>query len=184
MIRRLLLALALAVAPVAAGAQQPAGDPNPEAVQRQAGLAFPDQLGGFSRTRIYSVAPGQVSATYMLRSSSNPADFILVDIFAIRSSRSVAEDFASGEAAVVQLNSNIVAVRDLPAPAGAPGALGRLWTGDMNGQPVLTGMYVWHREGWRIKIRGTFLASRGEPSWAEVERLIRDFIAGLRPPGA
>jgi hypothetical protein len=75
-------------------------------------------------------------------------------------------------------------VRDLPAPAGAPGALGRLWRGEMAGQQVLTGMYMWHREGWRIKIRATFAIARGEASWAEVERLVQALIAASGPAAA
>ena len=46
---------------------------------------------------------------------------------------------------------------------------------------MLTGTMIWHRDGWRIKIRGTVDADRGEAGWGEIQRLIDAFDWGGTP---
>jgi hypothetical protein len=86
MIRRFLLAFALAVAPLAAGAQELVPDADPAAVMRESGIVFPERLANFSRNQVYSLMQGQVSATYLLR-GPGAGDFILVDVFVRRADR-------------------------------------------------------------------------------------------------
>ena len=154
--------------PVATVAQ-PQATEEQQALLTEAGVVFPDRIAGFTRVRISSVQPGRVGATY-----AGPGD-ALADIFLARSTRPVTEEFDSTEGMIGTIFANLRPVRDLPAPAEAPGALGRIWSGETNGRPVYTAMMLWQRRGWRIKARVTLDASMGDSGLAEIERFIREF---------
>lgn len=163
----LLLLLLPVAAPAAAG--QTAGQ---QALMAEAGVDFPEEIAGFRRIGIGSVGPGRVGGQY-----AGPGDAV-VDIFIVRSDVPVDVELASTEALIARIFANLATVRDLAAPPGASGAVGRLWRGDSNVGPVLTGLMLFQRRGWRIKIRGTVAAAAGEAGWAGIERLMHDFDWG------
>ena len=168
--RRLLAAAAVAFllsCPVATVAQ-PQATEEQRALIAEAGASFPDRIANFTRVRISSVQPGRVGATYTGPGHS------LADIFLARSDRPVADEFAATEGMIGAIFANLRPLRDLPAPAAAPGALGRIWSGESSGQPVYTAMMLWQRRGWRIKVRVTLDAAIGDSGLAEIERFMRE----------
>lgn len=175
-----VVALLLAC-PAAAVAQPQATEPQ-QALLAEAGVSFPDRIANFTRGSINSVQPGRVSATY-----HGPGD-ALADIFLARAAMPVQEEFVSTESMIGTIFTNLRPVRDLPAPPAAQGALGRIWTGESNGQPVYTAMMLWQRRGWRIKARVTLNAEMGDSGLAEVERFIREIdwegVPGANAPGS
>jgi hypothetical protein len=159
-------ALLLALAPAAASAQSAAPD---QTVLKASGAELPERIGDFTRVGISSVEPGRLGASYR-----NGGD-ALVDIFIARSVMTVEEELAGTEGMIGRVFSDLRAVRDLPAPAAAPTAKGRLWTGVSGSGPVYTLMMIDRREGWRIKIRGTVAQAQGEAGVAAIEKLVRDY---------
>ncbi len=92
----------------------------------------------------------------------------------------LAEEFADTERTIASLYDDVVLLRELPAPPGVAGARGRLWRGGTETGPVVTGLWLWHRAGSRIKLRATFAAADTERVWPEIECAIAALIAA--PP--
>jgi len=168
----LLLAILVAAGlPAAASAQQPA--PADRAVLAESGIVFPERLGNFVRAQVSSLEAGRIAAHYILPAGGPGST--TVDLFVVRVGEPLAEEFAMTERMIRTIYTDLVVIRDLPAPAAAPGAVGRLWQGNLDGAPVLTGLILSHRNGWRIKLRATGPAGQGADSWADVDGLIRAF---------
>lgn len=168
----LLLAILVAAGLSAtASAQQPA--PVDRAVLAESGIVFPERLGNFVRAQVSSIEAGRIGAHYVLPDGGPGST--TVDIFVRRVGEPLADEFAMTESMIRTIYTDLVVVRDLPAPATAPGAVGRLWQGSLHGAPVLTGLVLSHRNGWRIKLRATAPAVQGVDSWADVDALIRAF---------
>ncbi len=163
----LLLGLA---APSAAVAQNATPDMSPLA---QSGVVFPERLGNFVRVAISSVGEGRIGGSYTL-SPGGPGSPV-ADIFLARVSDPLAEELERTEQLVGANFQDLKRVRELRAPRGAPGAVGRLWSGSIRGNRVLTGIMLYHRDGWRIKVRATVDAAGGEGAWAEVEKMMDAF---------
>jgi hypothetical protein len=163
------------LAPGALAAQ--ASPPPPDmSLLAAAGVVFPERLGGFDRVEVRGNGPGQVAATYI--APSQIAGDPVVTILISRAVISAAVELAQTEASIGGDGRRVTAVRDLPAPRGAPGAVGRLWRLDETRGAALIGAVIWHRDGWRIKIRGVVSAASGDVGWAEVQRLIDTFDWG------
>lgn len=169
----LLLLFILSVCLPAAAPAQPPRLPPDTSVLARTGIVFPERLGVFVRAGLGSVETGRIDAHYVLPDGG--PDSTVVDIYISRIHQPQADEFASTEGMIRSLYTDLVALRDLRPPPAAPGAVGRLWRGNLRGQPVLTGMILSHRNGWRIKLRATVPAARGEEGWAEVEGLIAAF---------
>lgn len=167
-LRKAAAALLLLIAPLGAAAQTESAEGQRQ-ILREAGIAFPERLGSFRLLGTSSVQAGRVGAQY-----GGPGDAI-ADIFISRVAQPLESEFASTEAMIGQVFANLRPVRDLAAPTSAPGARGRLWTGESGGRPAYTAMMLWHRGGWRIKMRVTVDASAGEAGIAEIERFIHAF---------
>ncbi|HEY0013204.1 MAG TPA: hypothetical protein VGB79_10185 [Allosphingosinicella sp.] len=162
----------LALTPAAAGAQsKPPAAPAPahsDAAQilRQARVVFPDSIGNFRLVGVRLYGPNHVNASYGIVGGP------LVSFFVTRIEGTLEQEMAAAEAAIRRVHTNVRTLRDLSPPPVAPGALGRLWTAEMRGEPVQAAVMIWQRLGWRIKIRAT---ARDDTGLAEIERLIRDF---------
>ena len=157
-------------APSAALAQ--AAPPDTTLLARS-GVAFPERLGNFVRVGISSVGPGRIHGSYVLppQGPGNPvADIFLAEVY-----DPLAEELERTEQLIRGNFQNLTLVRELRAPKGAPGAVGRLWSASIGNDRVLTGVILYHRRGWRIKVRATVDAAGGEAAWAEVEKMLDAF---------
>ena len=96
----------------------------------EAGLTFPDRVANFTFVRFSSAQPGRVGATY-----SGPSGAI-ADVFLARSTQTLEEEFDSTEGMIGDIFANLNPVRDLAAPPAAPGAIGRIWSGELHGRPI------------------------------------------------
>jgi hypothetical protein len=143
--------------------------PPQHAILREAAVDLPERLGAFTRHSVDLVADGLAGAHYLSPSNA------VITVFVGRTQKPLAEDLAATEDAVSQTMSGVRALRNLAAPRSAPGALGRLWTGETRVGPVNTLTMIWHRRGWRIKIRGTAPAASGDAGIAEMEQAVRAF---------
>ncbi|MET1111832.1 MAG: hypothetical protein ABWX67_09945 [Allosphingosinicella sp.] len=170
MVRRRLpgaaAALLLALAPAGASAQPVQGPP----FIKPSGAEFPERIGDFKRVSTNAVEPGRLGASYRRDGSDG-----LVDIFVAGAGMTVEEELLATEGMIGRVFSDLRAVRDLPAPAAAPTARGRLWTALSGSVPVYTATMIDRRWGWRIKIRGTVSRSEGEAGVAAIETFIRDY---------
>lgn len=149
-----------------------AGTPDTSLLAR-AGVAFPERLGNFVRTGISTVGAGRIHGSYLLPPAGpgNP----VADIFIAEVHTPLAEELANTEQLIRGNFQNLTLVRELRAPRGAPGAVGKLWSGSIGEHRVLTGVILYHRRGWRIKVRATVDAANGEAAWAEVEKMMVAF---------
>lgn len=120
-------------------------------------------------------APASLDAVYSL-----PGDGSL-RISVARAAQSVAGEFIDTERAIRGYFGDIVMVRDLTPPPGAPGARARLWRGMLDGRRVMTGLWLWHHGGVRIKLRGTVPLGEADRLWPEIECAVRALVA---PPPA
>lgn len=157
-------------APSAAVAQSATPD---SSLLAEAGVAFPEQLGKFVRTGISSVGAGRIGASYVIP-PQNPGHPV-ADIFLARVQDPIAIELTRTEQLIGNNFQDLKLVRELRAPRGAPGAVGRLWSASIGGHRVLTGLILYHRRGWRIKVRATVSADGGEAAWAEVEKMLEAF---------
>jgi|GEM_PF-4445355 len=139
----------------------------------RSGVVFPERLGNFTRTGINSVGAGRIHGSYLLPPAGpgNP----VADIFIAEVYTPLGEELTRTEQLIRGNFQNLTLVRELRAPRGAPGAVGRLWSGSIGEHKVLTGVILYHRRGWRIKVRATVNAANGEAGWAEVERMMDAF---------
>ena len=161
--------LGLAV-PAAAIAQAPTPDTS---LLTRSGVVFPERLGNFTRTAVSSVGTGRIHGSYTLPPAGpgNP----VADIFIAEVYTPLGEELGRTEQLIRGNFQNLSLVRELRAPRGAPGAVGRLWSGSIGEHRVLTGVILYHRRGWRIKVRATVNAANGEAAWAEVEKMMDAF---------
>jgi hypothetical protein len=163
----LLLGLA---APSAAIAQTAPVDTS---LLAESGVIFPERLGKFVRLRISSVGTGRIGASYVLPPEGPGSP--VADIFLARVYDPLPEELARTEQLIGSNFQDLAPVRELRAPRGAPGAVGRLWSGSIGEHRVLTGVILYHRRGWRIKVRATVDAVGGEAAWSEVEKMMDAF---------
>jgi hypothetical protein len=159
------LAFLLSVAPAPA---QPAGPFVP--LNERAGIHLPVRLCALRQERL-DTSPTSLDATYSL-----PGDGSL-RVSVARASQSAGDEFIDTERAIRNYFGDIVLIRELPAPPGAPEARARLWRGVLETRRVMTGLWLWHRGGLRIKLRGTVPLGDGERLWPEIECAVRALIA-------
>jgi len=180
-VRRRFAALAFfaLIAPGGLGAQPSAAD---LALLAAAGVEFPEHLGGLDRVEVRGDGPDQLIATYV--SPGQTAGAPVATILVGRASIPAESELSQTQASLSGEGRRVTAIRDLPAPRGAPGALGRLWRLDEGQGSALIGAVIWHRDSWRIRIRGVAAADAGdagERGWAEIQRLIDAFDWGRAP---
>lgn len=149
-------------------AQQPARPIVPTA--DRAGLRLPVQLCTMRRERL-DTSPTGIDATYSLTGDGS------LRISINRATQSVDGEFNDVEQAISGYFGDIVMIRDLPAPAGASEARARLWRGILNGARVMTGLWLWHHDGLRIKLRGTVPLGEAGRLWSEIECAVRALTA-------
>lgn len=181
MITRKATALTFSLASLAFGViyAQPSASAPDMSVLRAAGVDLPEQLGGLVREEVNLIGPDQISAEY--RAPSPVSGAPMVHFLIGRALLPLAHEFADNETSIRRTLGTLTVIRDLPAPRGAPGAMGRLWRVDQEDGPLLIGVVIWQRGGWRIKIRGL---SQNEEGWAAVQRLIDAFDWGRAPASA
>lgn len=131
-------------------------------------------MGRFQQVLLAPRGSG-LTARYQL--SRNDPRLGLVDVFITRAEVSPEQELGFTEPLIGQLFSNLVPIRDLDDPPGVNGAAGRLWTADYQGSRVVTALWIWHRNGWRVKIRATMLAVKGEGDWPDIERAIGSLLS-------
>lgn len=95
----------------------------------------------------------------------------------MRATQSAAGEFIDIERAIRGYFGDIVMVRDLAPPPGAPEARARLWRGILDGGRVMTGLWLWHHDGLRIELRGTVPLGDAERLWPEIECGVRRLTA-------
>jgi hypothetical protein len=164
------LAAALAAAPAPAAPPERAPDLS---ILERAGVALPTKLGRFVRVDLTTGPLGNVDAHYGLAEPGFGSP--VMDIFVGPALEDPETELGRAELAVASILQNSKRVSDLAAPAAAPGAVGRVWSGREDGSTILIATMVARRGAWRIKIRA---AVGGEPLFqglAEVERAIREF---------
>lgn len=147
---------------------QPANPVVPSA--ERAGIRLPVQLCTLTQERLDS-SPGGIYSIYRLSGDST------LRIYIDRAAQSVDGEFNDVERAIGGYFGDIVMVRDPPAPAGAPEARARVWRGILDGSRVMTGLWLWHHDGLRIKLRGTVPLAEAERLWPEIECAVRAVTA-------
>jgi hypothetical protein len=158
-------ALLLTAAPVAA---QPATPIVPTAAG--AGITLPVQLCALRQERL-DTSPASLDATYSLTGDGS------LRISVARAAQSVDGEFNDVERAIQGYFGDVVFLRDLPAPQSAPDARARLWRGILEGSRVTTGLWLWHHNGLRIKLRGTVPLGEAGRLWPEIECAVRTLTA-------
>ena len=165
----LKLATAAAILfPVAPATAQPATPIVPTA--ERAGISLPVQLCALRQERL-DIAPTNLRATYSLTGDGS------LRVSVVRARQTVDGEFNDIERAISGYFGDIVMVRDLDPPPGAPDARARLWRGRLDGSRVLTGLWLWHHDGLRIELRGTVPLGDGERLWPEIECAVRTLAA-------
>ncbi|HEV2748409.1 MAG TPA: hypothetical protein VGW34_14070 [Allosphingosinicella sp.] len=154
----------------AARAELPAAEAS---VLAKAQVDLPAALAQFVRGRVALMGPEQVAAQYMMPNGGPGA--ASVTIFIRPAGAPLHDELTATEQDIGLIFQGLTKVRDLAVPPNAPGSLGRLWSGQLHGNPILTGIMLSDRNGWRIKIRGTVSAEHGETGWAHIDGLIREF---------
>jgi hypothetical protein len=140
----------------------------------RAGLRLPVQLCAMRQERL-DTSPNRLDATYSL-----PGDGTL-RVSVARAAQSVDGEFIDIEAAIRDYFGDIVLLRELGPPAGIAEARGRLWRGMLETRRVMTGLWLWHHDGLRIKLRGTVPLGEAGRMWPEIECATRALVA---PPAA
>ena len=161
---------AAAVLPAAALplAAQPA-DPA-LSLDARAGISLPPALCAMRQERV-DTSPDALYAIYRLSGAST------LRIYVGRASQSVAAAFADEERSIRNYFFEIVLMRELAPPPGVSDARGRLWQGYLDTSRVVTGMWLWHHDGLRIKLRGTVPHGEGDRLWSEIECAVRALTA-------
>jgi hypothetical protein len=149
-------------------AQQPARPVVPTA--DRAGIRLPVQLCAMQQERL-DTSPTSLDAAYSLTGDGS------LRISVARVTQSVDGEFNDVERAISGYFGDIVMLRDLPAPAAAPEARARLWRGILDGARVMTGLWLWHHDGLRIKLRGTVPLGEAGRLWPEIECAVRTLTA-------
>ena len=164
----MLAATAAVLLPVAPAPAQPATPIVPTAAR--AGISLPVELCAMRQERL-DTSPTSVRATYSLTGDGS------LRLSIIRATQSVDGEFADIERAISGYFGDVVMLRDLPAPPGAPGARARLWRGILDGSRVMTGLWLWQHSGLRIELRGTVPLGDGDRLWPEIECAVRTLTA-------
>lgn len=159
----LVAAFLLAGAPSTAVSQT-----DPTAIARQVELQLPEQLCGFFR-RVLAPHPQGAG----LLASYASADGAWIDVFIVPVQRQLEEDFEDSVRVTMRLHPGLSEVGTFAAPPGVAGARGRVLSGRREGRPLLTGVLMWHRADWRIKVLASALSIQDGPAWAGVECAIR-----------
>jgi hypothetical protein len=127
-----------------------------------AGLNLPEQLCSLPRRQLDTRPDGLIAAYGMPGSGT-------LSVFVVPVVQPLVDEFVDSEQAIRSLHGDIVLIRELAPPPGAPDALGRLWRGTMPEGPIVTGLWLWHHGNWRIKLRGTVFAAAAEQVWPRIE---------------
>lgn len=158
----LACAAALLFLPLAPTAARPDGAAVP--VAARAGLYLPERLCALDRQRL-ETRPDGLLASYGVPGSGSGT----LSIFVAPVVQPLVDEFVDTEQSIRRLHFNVVLVRELQPPPGAPEALGRLWRGALPDGPIVTGLWLWHHAGLRIKLRGTVAAGDAERTWPGIE---------------
>jgi hypothetical protein len=161
----LALAAAAFLVPVNPVPAQPV-DAAPTLVSR-AGIRLPVQLCTMRQERL-DTSSTRIDATYSLAGDGS------LRISVARAAQPVDAEFLDIERAIGDYFGDIVMLRDLPAP---PGARARVWRGILDGRRVMTGLWLWHHGGQRIRLRGTVPLGDAERLWPEIECAVRTLHA-------
>jgi hypothetical protein len=153
----LACAAAVLLLPLAPAAAQPVGP-----VMPGAGLHLPERLCSLDRQQL-ETRPDGLHASYGVPGNGT------LSVFVVPVVQPLADEFTDTEQTIRRLHGDVVLLRELPAPPGAPDALGRLWRGTLPSGPIVTGLWLWHHGGWRIKLRGTVFAAAADRVWPEIE---------------
>lgn len=169
----LMLAAAALLSPLVPASAQP--EAASLSLEARAGISLPPQLCTLRQERL-DTAPTTLDATYVM-----PGDGSL-RISVARVTQSVAGEFLDTQRAIQDYFGEVVMLRELPAPPGAPDARGRLWSGFLDERRVATGLWLWHHDGLRIKLRGTVPLGEEARLWPEVECAVRALAGSEAPP--
>ena len=147
---------------------QPADPPLPRWTRR-AGIRLPvaalRDASGAARHRAGTSTP-PIRCRAMVRSASRSRG----------PRQSVAREFLDIERAIRNYFVEIVLLRD-SAPLGARRAGAGSGDGYLDGTRVMTGLWLWHHDGLRIKLRGTVPLGEGARLWPEIECAVRALTA-------
>lgn len=159
----MLAAAAVLLAPhLAAQTAAPATPP----LEARAGIRLPPALCAMAQERV-DTSPTRLYAIYRLSGGST------LRIYVERATQSLAAEFADNERSIRNYFFEIVLARELAAPPGAPDARARLWRGWQDTSRVATGMWLWHRAGLSIRLRGTVPLGEEVRLWPEIECAVR-----------
>jgi len=150
-------ALPLLAAPVLAQPVQTV----PTMIER-AGISLPPMLCAMAQERLDS-APTGIYAIYRLPGGGS------LRIYVGRAGQTVDGEFNDIEREIRDYFADVVMLRDLPDLPGATEGRARLWRGLLDGSRVMTGLWLWHHGGQRIKLRGTVPLGEAERLWPEIE---------------
>lgn len=162
-------AVAVLLLPLAPAAAQPA-DP----VVTAAGLNLPEQLCSLPRQRL-DIRPDGLQASYGIPGNGT------LQVYVARVTQPLGDEFVDTEESIRRLHFDVVLLRELQPPPGAPDALGRLWRGSLPSGPIVTGLWLWHHAGWRIKLRGTVFAAAADRIWPRMECAARALASPSAP---
>jgi hypothetical protein len=166
--RRLKLAAAAATLFSAMPASaQPAATPG--TMIERAGIRLPPTLCALAQERLDS-APDSTYAIYRLSGVST------LRIYVGRAGQTVDGEFVDSEREIRGYFGDVVTLRDLPDPPGVAEGQARLWRGLLDGSRVMTGLWLWHHGGQRIKLRGTVPLGEAERLWPEIECAVRALV--------
>lgn len=160
----MLAAAAAALLPIAIAPAQPAAPIVPTAAR--AGINLPVQLCALRQEQL-DTSPATLDAVYRM------AGDVSLRISVVRATQSVDGEFNDVERAISGYFGDVVMLRDLPAPAGAAEGRARAWRGILDGARVMTGLWLWHHDGVRIKLRGTVPLGEAGRLWPDIECAVR-----------
>ncbi|WP_395611452.1 hypothetical protein [Allosphingosinicella sp.] len=136
----------------------------------RAGINLPVELCALRQERL-DTGPASLDATYTFAPDSS------LRVSVVRVAQSVDGEFNDVERAIAGYFGDVVMVRDLDVPAGAGEGRARLWRGILDGGRVMTGLWLWHHDGLRIKLRGTVPLGDAGRLWPEIECAVRMLTA-------
>ena len=132
----------------------------------RAGIRLPPTLCAMAQER-FDTSPAGLYSLYRLAGGAT------LRIYIGRATQSAAAEFADSERSIRNYFFEIVLARELQTLPGAPDARGRLWRGWQDTSRVATGMWLWHRAGLSIKLRGTVPLGEEARLWPEIECAVR-----------
>ncbi|HTU10885.1 MAG TPA: hypothetical protein VMG08_08300 [Allosphingosinicella sp.] len=166
---RAVLAAALILAPSAPAMAGQGGGAAPLA--ERVGLNLSPRLCALTQSRL-DLYPDRLLAAYGLPGGAT----FTVSVIPI--AQPLVEEFADTERTIAGLYDDVFLLRELPSPPGVAGARGRLWRGgDTETGPVVTGLWLWHSAGARVRVRVTFTVMEQERVWPEIECAVRALTA-------